>query len=127
MSPLRLAFPLLLAASAASAANLPTRVGQCVSTKVKSVETRLVDGATGKPMPGSGSAISYANGGYGVSYDTVAAVERARAGDPIRLCLVSTPKGCPKGDDRGKVYRATDQRTRQSWSLPDAEHMCGGA
>jgi hypothetical protein len=25
------------------------------------------------------------------------------------------------------VYKTTNLRTRRSWSLPDAEHMCGGA
>jgi hypothetical protein len=117
----------LVAATPAEATQLPTRVGQCVATTVKQVETRLADGVTGKPMPGSGSAVSFANGGYQVSYDTVPAVERAKAGDPIRLCLVSVPKNCPRGDDRGKVYRAFDRRTRESWSLPDSEHECGGA
>jgi len=37
------------------------------------------------------------------------------------------PSDCPKGDDRGKVYSAVNKRTGQGWSLPDAEHMCGGA
>jgi len=109
------------------AAQLPTRVGACVATTIKSVETRLVDGSTDQPIPGSCSAVSFVNGGYQVSYDTVPAVENSRSGDPVRMCLVSIPKGCPKGDDRGKVYKTTNLRTHQSWSLPDAEHMCGGA
>ncbi len=105
----------------ARAQTLPTRVGDCVNTTIKSVETRLEN------TPGSGSAVSFANGGYQVGYDTVQAVEQSRRGDPVRMCLVSIPKNCPKGDDRGRVYRTTNLRTHQSWNLPDSEHMCGGA
>jgi hypothetical protein len=46
----------------------------------------------------------------------------ARAGG-----LVSIPRHCPKGDNRGRVYRTTNLRTHKSWKLPDSEHMCGGA
>ncbi len=111
----------------AQAANLPKRVGACMETKIKSVGTRLVDGSTGKPIPGSGSAVSFTNGGYQVSYDTVPAIEQSRPGDPARMCLVSIPRGCPKGDTRGRVYSTTNLRTHKSWRLPDSEHSCGGA
>jgi hypothetical protein len=112
---------------AARADPLPTQLGQCVSTTLKSVETRLVDGPTGKPIPGSGSAVHFDNGGYQVSYDTVAAIEQSRPGDPVRMCLVEVPPGCPKGDNRGWTYQTTNLRTHQSWTLPNAEHLCGGA
>jgi len=118
---------LALFAGAASAAPLPKHVGQCALTKVKSVETRLEDGDTHEPVEGSGSAVSFVNGGYQVSYDTVAAVEHSRAGDRVKLCLVSIPHPCPPGDNRGRQYRTTNLRTHKSWLLPDAEHMCGGA
>jgi hypothetical protein len=111
----------------AAAAGLPTKVGQCVDTTVKSVEERLEDGATNKPVPGSGSAISFANGGYQVSYEQMPAVDASRAGDPIRLCLAAIPQGCPPGDNRGRDYKATNLRTHKSWRLPDSEHSCGGA
>ena len=111
----------LAMADAALAAGLPQRVGQCVQTRVKEVETRLEN------TPGSGSAISFENGGYQVSYDQVRAVDRSRPGDPVTMCLVSIPKGCPPGDDRGREYRSTNKRTGLSWTLPDSEHMCGGA
>ena len=125
--------PLLLTAlgaaslTSAQAANVPKRVGVCVETRIKSVGARLIDGATGKPMPGSGSAVSFANGGYQVSYETVAAIEQSHKGDPVRMCLVRIPKGCPKGDTRGRIYYTTNLRTHKSWRLPDAEHSCGGA
>ena len=88
---------------------------------IKSVETRLEN------APDSGSAVSFRNGGYQVSYDTVPAIVHSKAGDPVRMCLVSIPKHCPKGDHRGKVYRTTNLRTHKSWKLMDSEHMCGGA
>lgn len=116
-----------IAIPAAQATNLPKRVGACMKTTIKSVETRLMDGSTGKPIPGSGSAVSFANGGYQVSYDTVPAIEHSHPGDPVRMCLVSIPRGCPKGDTRGRVYSTTNLRTHKSWRLPDSEHSCGGA
>ena len=96
-------------------------------TRVKEVTNRLVDGTTNRPIPGSGSAIVYKNGGYQVSYDQIRAVDRSRRGDKVRLCLVSIPKHCPPGDNRGKIYRATNLRTHGVWTLPDSEHRCGGA
>lgn len=125
----RIASVLALAAlvAPACAAGLPTRVGQCVKTTVKSVETRLVDGSTNEPVAGSGSAISLANGGYQVSYEQLAAVDSSRPGDPVEMCLVSIPRDCPPGDDRGREYRTTNLRTHKSWRLPDSEHSCGGA
>lgn len=108
------------------AESLPKRVGQCATTKVQRVETRLVDGSN-QPVKGSGSAIEFANGGYQVSYDTVPAVEASRPGDPVKICLVTIPQGCPPGDHRGRQYETTNLRTKGVWTLPDAEHSCGGA
>ena len=118
---------LIMAGAPAGAAALPTRVGACVVTAIESVETRLADGATHQAMPGSGSAVRFANGGYQVSYDTVPAIEESRMGDRVRMCFVSTPLNCPKGDDRGKIYNSTNLRTHKNWRLPDSEHSCGGA
>lgn len=113
--------------SSALAEALPTRVGHCAGTRVKKVETRLFDGATNRPIPGSGSAIEFVNGGYQVSYEQVRAVDWSRRGDRVKICLVSIPKGCPPGDQRGRIYRTTNLRTGGVWTLPDFEHRCGGA
>jgi hypothetical protein len=104
----------------------PARLGQCVITSVSRVETRLVDDAK-KPVSGSGSAIEFANGGYQVSYEQVRAVDTSRRGDRVKMCLVSIPRDCPPGDERGRVYKVTNLRTRASWILPDSQHTCGGA
>lgn len=118
---------LALTAPAAVAAPLPARVGDCVRTRIKVLEHRLEDGFTHKPMKDSGSAVTFANGLYQVSYDELPEVHRSRVGDPVLMCLVFIPRDCPKGDDRGKIYTTTNLRTVESWTLPDAEHSCGGA
>jgi hypothetical protein len=106
---------------------LPTKVGECSKTAVLKIETRLVDGSTGQPIAGSGSAIEYTNGGYQVSYGTIQGVKNSHVGDEINLCLLYIPTNCPLRDNRGKIYSATNLRTGENWEAPDAEHMCGGA
>src|SRR5258708_35025620 len=118
---------LLTGAEIAAADPLPTQIGQCTNTTIKDVTTRLQDGATNKPIPASGSAVDFANGGYQVSYDTIDAVTQSRAGDTVTMCLVLIPKGCPPGDKRGLTYKTTNLRTHGTWTLPDSEHMCGRA
>ena len=111
---------------AARAGSLPRRPGQCVRTTISEIAQRLADDA-GRPAPGSGSAIDFANGGSQVSYEEVGAVNNSRVGDPVRMCLVWIPHPCPRGDVRGRVYRTTNLRTGLSWKLPDSQHSCGGA
>ena len=110
-----------VSAAQPGAADLPTQIGQCATTTVKSVSTRLED------TPGSGSAIDFANGGSQVSYDQTPEVDASQPGDLVQMCLVETPQDCPAGDNRGAVYKSTNLRTGQSWTLPDSEHACGGA
>jgi hypothetical protein len=105
----------------ALSAGLPTTVGECNSTKITQFGSRL-DG-----VPNSGSAVTYANGGHQVSYDMVPGIQHSRVGDPIKLCLIQLPSNCPPGDDRGKIYRATNLRTHATWEAPDTQHSCGGA
>jgi hypothetical protein len=99
---------------------LPTKIGACGMTTITDIGYRL-------DTPDSGSAIVYANGGGQVSYDTIPEIHRSRIGDKVKLCLVSLPEDCPPGDDRGKIYRATNLRTGESWEAADSQHSCGGA
>lgn len=123
-----LAFALALTVvDTAYAAPLPTRVGACSTTRIDQIGTRLVDGTTNAPVPDSGSAVTFVNGGYQVSYDVLPAITHSRPGDAVRVCLVSIPHSCPPGDNRGRVYRTRNLRTGGVWELPDSEHMCGGA
>lgn len=117
---------LAVAAHAEPTIDLPDQIGTCVFTHVKSVGTRLQE-AGGKSVPDSGSAISFVNGGYQVSYAQIPDVDSSQIGDKVMICLASVPANCPVGDNRGKVYTTTNFRTGQSWTLPDSEHDCGGA
>jgi hypothetical protein len=129
-APLLVGVALILLATtvgASGAAGLPSRPGTCVLTKVASIGTRLEDGTTGRPIAGSGSAITFANRGYQVSYEEIPAISRSRKGDPVYMCLMRIPAPCPPGDHRGRIYTTTNLRTMEAWTLPDSEHSCGGA
>lgn len=104
-----------------SASVKPANVGDCVQTTVTLVGPRL------EGVPNSGSGIVYANGMTQVEYDPIPGIDHSQVGDAVRLCLISIPKNCPPGDDRGRVYAGTNLRTNETWSVPDSEHMCGGA
>jgi uncharacterized protein len=102
-------------------AAIPTRVGACSLTSVSNVGNRLQGAA------GSGSAVSEANGANQVTYDHIPAIDASRRGDAALVCLISLPRNCPPGDDRGKVYGVANLRTLGAWAQPDSEHSCGGA
>ena len=111
------------------AADLPNRLGQCVETSIKEIADRF--GGKLSPLPPEdgfdpGTTITYANGGYQVSYYKETVIVRSKIGDKVKMCLVEIPKNCPPGDDRGRVYNTKNLRTGEAWSLPDAQHECGG-
>jgi hypothetical protein len=99
------------------------RVGQCVSTRITRMGARL----EGDTSYENGMYFSTAAGVGGVDYGPVPGLSRSRVGDRVRTCLVSIPRGCPPGDDRGRIYRTTNRRTHQSWRMSDSQHGCGGA
>jgi hypothetical protein len=103
----------------------PEHVGQCFNTRVLSVGTRLGDGQ-GRNDPGSGSAITLADGHGNVSYEQLPGIDRSRPGDRVRLCVIRLPEDCPKGDTRGITYRGRNLRTGLTWTASDFEHGCGG-
>jgi len=113
----------------AAAQQMPTAVGTCSATTITEIGTRFGPRLV-QPKNGDaddGTSIALKNGVYGISYRYVPEVGRSRIGDKVLTCLVSVPTGCPKGDDRGKVYTTTNLRTQESWTLSDSQHMCGGA
>ncbi len=112
---------------ASAAETIPAKVGDCARTGIASTGKRLEDASTHKPMPDSGSVVTLTNGLILISYDAIPAIDKSRRGDPILVCLVSVPNNCPPGDNRGKFYTATNLRRVESWTLPDSQHMCGGA
>lgn len=101
--------------------SLPLEIGQCTTTAVAEVGTRLMN------TPGSGSYIRYSDGGSQVSYDTISGIDNSYIGDSIFLCLISIPTDCPPGDNRGRNYTATNLRTGEAWRAQDSSHSCGGA
>lgn len=118
---------LLVVTTPALAAGMPSHLSQSVRTKVLRVEERLINGSTGQPILGSGCAITFANGGYQGGYEQLPAVDGSRPDDPVKICLVSIPRGFPPRDKQGVTSRTTNLRTHGAWTLSDSEHSCGGA
>ena len=100
------------------------QVGQCETTRIDFIGPRLEQVEGEEPQ---GTTVDFANGVSQVSYDREPAVLKSRKGDPVHVCLVSIPRNCPRGDDRGKIYSAINLRTHAQWKLPDSSHRCGGA
>ena len=105
--------------------DLPTEVGQCVTTAIAEITSRFQ--ADVNADPDDGSAVSFENGGYQVSYEKEQALIKSSVGDKVIMCLVSIPEDCPPGDDRGRIYTTTNMMINESWTLPDSQHSCGGA
>jgi hypothetical protein len=55
------------------------------------------------------------------------AIARSQIFDKVNMCLVEIPKDCPAGGIRGRVYKTTNLRTKESWSLSNDTRSCGGA
>lgn len=106
-----------------SGAPLPYVVGACSRTSIALIRSRF----DGDPTFASGVTVRYANGGYQVSFAREAPLVASQVGDPVELCLLEIPQGCPPGDTRGRVYEGRNLRTGGIWVLPDAQHSCGGA
>ena len=101
-----------------------SQVGQCERTTIEWIGPRLQP-VTGDPP--DGTSIRFADGVRQVSYYRELAVLSSRVNDPVRVCLIETPKNCPPSDERGRVYRVMNLRTGKKWDLPDSSHECGGA
>ncbi|MFD2058015.1 lysozyme inhibitor LprI family protein [Mesorhizobium calcicola] len=106
---------------------LPSAIGQCASTHVETLTTRLGDDPLATASPEAGSAGTFTNGGTAVSYDRDPGLAAAKVGEPVVMCLISIPRDCPKDDERGRVYYGIDLAAKGSWALPDSQHLCGGA
>ena len=99
---------------------LPT-VGQCFESAVHDVGYRL------EGIFDSGTSVTFDDGHSMVSYETDPNASNWQTDDRVKLCVVSLPTNCPKDDNRGVVYRATNIRARNEWTAGDSEHECGGA
>jgi hypothetical protein len=107
-----------LVAPHTSAASTPVpppelqKVGDCAITTITRITARI----EGTSPHDTGSAIRYANGVAGVSYEYVPPLHASHIGDQARLCLVSIFKSYPPGDDAGQEYQATNLRTGNHWA-----------
>ena len=106
---------------------LPSSIGQCAPTHIKTLTTRLGDDPLETASPDAGSAATFTNGGTAVSYDREPGLASSKVGAPVIMCLISIPRDCPKGDERGRVYYSVDLTAKGTWALPDSVHVCGGA
>ncbi|RUX91801.1 hypothetical protein EN935_16595 [Mesorhizobium sp. M7D.F.Ca.US.004.03.1.1] len=106
---------------------LPLGIGQCASTHIETLTTRLGDDPLETAGPEAGSAATFTNGGTAVSYDREPGLAASKVGEPVEMCLISIPRDCPKDDERGRVYYSLDLVAKGSWALPDSQHLCGGA
>jgi hypothetical protein len=88
------------------------KVGDCAITAITGIAARL----EGTSAHDTGSAIVYANGVSGVSYEYVPPIHASRIGDQVRLCLVSIFRNHPLGGDHGQEYQATNLRTGNHWA-----------
>jgi hypothetical protein len=88
------------------------KVGDCAITTIMRITARI----EGTSAHDTGSAIVYANGVSGVSYEYVPPLHASRIGDQVRLCLVSIFKNYPPSDDAGQEYQATNLRTGNHWA-----------
>jgi hypothetical protein len=109
----------------------PTKVGECAERTIAEISDqsgeKLSRKLIKKGVIDPGSYVRYTNKDTQVSYEWNAALAGSKVGDKVRFCLISIPKDCPPGDDRGRVYETTNLRTNQAWKMPDDQHMCGGA
>jgi hypothetical protein len=107
---------------------LPTTVGQCADTTITSITDRFgADLTPSRKGSEKGTFVRFSNSGVQVSLVKERSIVRSQVFDKVNMCLVEIPKGCPDGDNRGRLYKTTNLRTGESWSLPNDIKSCGGA
>jgi hypothetical protein len=109
----------------------PTKIGDCAERTIAEIADRFGEKLARKPLKKGvldpGSYVRYTTKDTQVSYEWNAALAHSKVGDKVRFCLISIPKDCPPGDNRGRVYETTNLRTNEVWKMQDDPHMCGGA
>jgi hypothetical protein len=108
-------------------AGTPHKVGACETTSILSIRQKFGEEPPRKSEADRGTAFELKNGVTGVDDGYVDDIAKSRIGDRVRTCLTYIPSDCPKGDERGKVYKTTNLRAHKSWELQDSSHSCGGA
>jgi len=116
------------------------KVGACAETTITKIADRFDEPLSptpfkpgekrdkdGGPLMDQGTYVQYQNGAEQIHAEWNAGVAHSKLGDPVRLCMVWKPKKCPPGDDRGRIYKATNLRTKKTWQMSESWHSCGGA
>ncbi|MCA9201196.1 MAG: hypothetical protein KDA87_26830, partial [Planctomycetales bacterium] len=99
--------------------------GECVITRIQEITTRF-----GEPVDYSneaaGTAISFENGSFQISYrrEEFYGIE---PGHRTVICLMTIPRDCPDGDERGREFYTLDLDINRQWIVSDSQHSCGGA
>ena len=120
--------PVFVDESVAPSSILPSKVGECADTTITSITDRFgADLTPSKKGSEKGSFVRFSNSGVQVSLVKESAIVRSQVFDKVNMCLVEIPKGCQPGDIRGRVYKTTNLRTKESWSLANDVKSCGGA
>jgi len=108
---------------------LPGKVGECAETTITSITDRYgqdIPPNRAKKGDDPGTIVRFSNSGAQVSMRRENSVVHSQVFDKVSMCLVEIPKECPN-DIRGRVYRTTNLRTKESWSLANDIKSCGGA
>ena len=107
---------------------LPGKVGECADTTITSITDRYGEDLAVRPKKGAdpGTIVRFSNSGVQVSLRRENSIVHSQVFDKVNMCLVDIPKECPK-DLRGRVYRTTNLRTKETWSLANDIKSCGGA
>jgi len=120
--------PVFVDESVAPSSILPAKVGECADTTITSITDRFgADLTPSKKGSEKGTFVRFSNSGVQVSLVKESAIVRSQVFDKVNMCLVEIPRGCEPGDIRGRVYKTTNLRTKESWSLANDVKSCGGA
>jgi hypothetical protein len=105
---------------------LPAKVGECFDTTITAITDRYGDDISPRAKRGAdpGTLIRFSNSGVQVSLKRENAILHSQIFDKVNMCLVEVPKECPN-DLRGRVYRTTNLRTKETWSLANDIKSCG--
>lgn len=93
------------------------QIGDCVRTRVDAIG----------PLAGGGPVIRYADGVMQAYDGSIEGQATTRAGDPIKLCLVSFTRDCGSivpDDQPGRTYATGNLRTGAAWTSPDTRSSC---
>jgi len=106
---------------------LPRKVGECAETTITSITDRYGEDLPARAKKGAdpGTIVRFSNSGVQVSLRRENTILHSQVFDKVNMCLVEVPKECP-ADLRGRIYRTTNLRTKESWSLANDVKNCGG-